>query len=83
LVSFGHQIATTCSSILNGIWQFEQSNAVERVVLSSLRSGDGVHFCDPAFGRLDGLVRSVSNRRVAVLLELMGALRCSVLSAIN
>ena len=73
LVSFGHEMATICSSILNVIWQFEQQrNAADLAELSSVRPGHLVRFCDPAFGCLEGLVKSVSSRRVAVLLELMG-----------
>lgn len=76
LVSFGHEVATICSSVLNAIWQFEQQrNAADLVALSSLRSGHVVRFRDPAFGSLEGLVRSVSSHRVAVLLELMGRLQ--------
>ena len=73
LVSFGHEMGTICSSILNSIWQFEQErNTADLAELSSLRPGHVVRFCDPAFGGLEGLVKSVSSRRVAVLLELMG-----------
>ncbi len=73
LVSFGPKIGTICSSILNVIWQFEQErNAADLTELSSLRPGHVVRFREPAFGCLEGLVKSVSSRRVAVLLELMG-----------
>lgn len=73
LVSFGHEMGTICSSILNAIWQFEQQrNAADLAELSSLRPGHVVRFRDPAFGSLEGLVKSVSSRRVAVLFELMG-----------
>jgi transcriptional antiterminator RfaH len=73
LVSFGHAIGTICSSLLNVIWQFERErNAADLAELSSLRPGHVVRFRDPAFGCLEGLVKSVSSRRVAVLFELMG-----------
>jgi len=73
LVSFGHEIATICSRTLNIVRQLEQErNAADLAELSSLRSGHVVRFRDPAFGSLEGLVKSVSSRRVAVLLDLMG-----------
>jgi transcriptional antiterminator RfaH len=73
LVSFGHEMGTICSSLLNVIWQFEQQRSAAGLAeLSSLRPGHVVRFCDPAFGSLEGLVKSVSSRRVAVLFELMG-----------
>ena len=73
LVSFGHEMGTICSSLLNVIWQFERErNAADLAELSSLRPGHVVRFRDPAFGSLEGLVKSVSSRRVAVLFELMG-----------
>ena len=73
LVSFGHEIATICASTLNIVRQIEQErNAADVAELSSLRPGHTVRFRDPAFSGLEGLVKSVSSRRVAVLLELMG-----------
>jgi transcriptional antiterminator RfaH len=73
LVSFGHEMGMICSSILNVIWQFEQErNVADLAELSSLRPGHVVRFRDPVFGGLEGLVKSVSSRRVAVLFELMG-----------
>lgn len=73
LVSFGHEMATVCSSILNVVRTLEQErNTADLVELSSLQPGHAVRFRDPAFGSFEGLVKSVSSRRVAVLLELMG-----------
>ena len=55
------------------IRQFEADrNAADVAELSALRPGDKVRFSDPAFKGLEGLVKSVSSRRVSVLLELVG-----------
>lgn len=73
LVSFGHEMATICSKTLHIVRQLElERNAADLAGLSSLQPGHAVRFRDPAFGSLEGLVKSVSSRRVAVLLELMG-----------
>lgn len=73
VVSFGHEFATIRPDTLRAIRQFEQErNAADVAELSSLRPGCVVRFRHPAFSGLEGLVKSVSSRRVAVLLELMG-----------
>lgn len=73
LVSFGHEMATICAATLQIIRQLEhERNAADLTELSALRPGHAVRFRDPAFGGLEGLVKSVSSRRIAVLLELMG-----------
>ena len=73
VVSFGHEIATIRSHTLEAIRQLEQErNAADVAELSSLRPGHVVRFCNPALNGLEGLVKSVSSRRVTVLLELMG-----------
>jgi transcriptional antiterminator RfaH len=73
IVSFGHEAATIGAHVLRAIRQFEQErNAADEAELSSLRPGHVVRFCHPAFNGLEGLVKSVSSRRVAVLLHLMG-----------
>ena len=73
LVSFGHEMATICSKTLHIVRQLElERNAADLAELSSLQPGHAVRFRDPAFGSLEGLVKSVSSRLVAVLLELMG-----------
>ena len=73
IVSFGHEAATIGTYTVRAIRQFEQErNAADSAELSSLRPGHVVRFCHPAFIGLEGLVKTVSSRRVAVLLELMG-----------
>jgi transcriptional antiterminator RfaH len=73
VVRFGHEIARIRSDTLNVIRELEsERNAVDEAGLSPLRPGHVVRFRDPAFCGLEGLVKTVSSRRVAVLLELMG-----------
>lgn len=73
VVSFGHEIATLGSHTLEAIRHLEQErNAADVADLSTLRPGHLVRFCNPALSGLKGLVKSVSSRRVTVLLELMG-----------
>ncbi|MEO5658248.1 MAG: transcriptional activator RfaH [Polaromonas sp.] len=73
LVRFGYEMATICHDTLEVIRQLEQErNAADMAQLSSLRTGQKVRFCNPALSGLQGLVKSVSSRRVTVLLEFMG-----------
>lgn len=73
LVRFGHEFATIGPDTLNAIRLLEQERSAADVAqLSSLRPGDAVRFSSPALRGLEGLVKSVSSRRVTVLLELMG-----------
>lgn len=73
VVSFGHEIASVKPDILCAIRQLEEDrSALDVADLSSLRPGHLVRFRNPAFKGLEGLVKTVSSRRVAVLLELMG-----------
>lgn len=73
VVRFGHEMATLGAGVLNSIRQLERErNAADPAALSALSPGKVVRFRDPAFAGLEGLVKSVSSRRVAVLLELMG-----------
>jgi len=73
LVRFGYEMATIRPETLDAIRQFEQErNAADVAELSTLRPGHAVRFCNPALNGLEGLVKSVSSRRVAVLLDFMG-----------
>jgi transcriptional antiterminator RfaH len=73
VVRFGYEIATIRPATLDAIRLLEQErNAVDVAELSSLRPGQVVRFRIPALSGLEGLVKSVSSRRVTVLLELMG-----------
>lgn len=73
VVSFGHMPATIRPDTLWAIRQLEQArNTADVAELSALRPGTAVRFSNPAFVGLEGLVKSVSNQRVSVLLEIMG-----------
>lgn len=73
VVSFGHEIATLRSHTLDAIRQLEKErNSADIPDLSPLHPGQVVRFCNPALNGFEGLVKSVSSRRVTVLLELMG-----------
>ena len=73
LVRFGYEMATIRPDTLDAIRQLEQErNAADVAELSSLRPGHAVRFRNPALSGLEGLVKSVSSRRVTVLLEFMG-----------
>lgn len=73
VIRFGTQLATIRAEILAAIRHFEaERNAIDEAGLAALRPGSRVRFGDPAFQGLEGLVQSVSSRRVSVLLELMG-----------
>lgn len=73
LVRFGYEMATIRPDTLAAIRQLEQErNAADVAELNSLRPGQAVRFCNPNLNGLEGLVKSVSSRRVAVLLEFMG-----------
>ena len=73
VVSFGHEMATIRPDALDAIRVLEQErNAADVAELSSLRPGHAVRFRNPALSGLEGLVKSVSSRRVTVLLEFMG-----------
>jgi transcriptional antiterminator RfaH len=73
LVSFGYEPATLHPDVLCAIRLLEhERSAADAAELSSLRPGQAVRFCNPAFQGLQGLVKAVSSRRVEVLLELMG-----------
>ncbi|MOA19512.1 Transcription antitermination protein RfaH [compost metagenome] len=50
----------------------QERNAADEVALSALQPGQKVRFLHLAVSGLEGLVKSASSRRVAVLLELMG-----------
>lgn len=73
LVRFGNELATLHPDALDAIRQLEQArNAANAAELSALRPGQAVRFDNPALSGLEGLVKSVSNLRVTVLLEFMG-----------
>ncbi|MBH2018622.1 MAG: transcriptional activator RfaH [Burkholderiales bacterium] len=73
IVSFGSEFATIRPDLLDAIRKIEQvRNAADVAELSSLRPGNLVRFCSSALNGLEGVVKSVSSSRVAVLFEVMG-----------
>ncbi len=73
IIRFGGTFATIQSETLGIIRLLEQErNAADEAALSALQPGQKVRFLHLAFSGLEGLVKSASSRRVAVLLELMG-----------
>lgn len=76
IVRFGNEPAVVKAGTLRGIREFENKrNAAGLAELSPLRPGAQVRFKNPALNGLEGLVKSVSSKRVAVLLELLGRQR--------
>ena len=73
VVSFGHEVATIRADTLDAIGQVEgERNAADVSELSSFNSGHVVRFRNTALSGLEGVVKSVSSCRVAVLQEFMG-----------
>ena len=72
-MSFGYEPAVVRADTLLAIKEFEQQrNGAGLAELSPLRPGKQVRFKNSALNGLEGLVQSVSSKRVAVLIELMG-----------
>jgi transcriptional antiterminator RfaH len=73
IVSFGHELARVKDSTVQSIRLFEeQRNCADLAEISPLQPGTPVRFKHAALKGLQGLVKSVSSKRVAVLLELLG-----------
>lgn len=73
IIRFGGTPATIQPETLGIIRLLEQErNATDAAELSSLQPGQKVRFRHVVFSGFEGLVKSVSSRRVTVLLELMG-----------
>jgi len=73
LVKFGHEPALVKDATVQAIQQFEQQrNNAELVDVSPLQPGTSVRFKHSALKGIEGLVKSVSSKRVAVLFELLG-----------
>jgi len=73
LVRFGNEPALVKPGVLHVIQEFERRrNAADIAELSVLRPGKQVRLRNSALDGVEGLVKSVSSQRVAVLLELMG-----------
>jgi transcriptional antiterminator RfaH len=73
IVSFGHEPARVKDGTVQAIKLFEeQRNNAGLAEVSPLQPGTNVRFKHAALKGLEGLVKSVSSKRVAVLLELLG-----------
>jgi transcriptional antiterminator RfaH len=73
LVRFGSQPATVADSLVQRIQLEEQArNAMTFQETNVLREGQQVQLKHTALGDIYGLVQSVSSKRVAVLLEILG-----------
>ncbi len=73
IVSFGYVPALVTADTLLSIQQFEQlRNSAELAEVSPMQPGKLVRFKSCALKGVQGLVQSVSKKRVAVLLELLG-----------
>ena len=75
MIRFGQELGCVPSSVVERIRGFEQSRLNASVSeLSALRAGQKVLVAEGPFKGLEGLVQSVSSKRVVVLLELLGRL---------
>lgn len=73
LVRFGFEPATMDEALLHRIRQIEQDrNQATLLELSQLKAGQAVRLKHTALGGVEGLIQSVSSKRVAVLLEILG-----------
>lgn len=73
LVRFGFEPAVLSGDIVRSIRQYEdEQNHATLEELSDLRTGQKVSLKHTALGSVEGLVQSVSSKRVAVLLEILG-----------
>jgi transcriptional antiterminator RfaH len=73
LVRFGFEPAMLAGEVVRIIRQYEQTqNHATIEELSDLRKGQKVRLKHTALCAVDGLVQSVSSKRVAVLLEILG-----------
>ena len=73
LVRFGFEPAVIDDALLQRIRQLEEDrNHATLQELSNLKAGQAVRLKHTALGGMDGLIQSVSSKRVAVLLEILG-----------
>jgi transcriptional antiterminator RfaH len=73
LVRFGFEPAQIQDELVQRIRQLEQDrNQATLQELSNLKAGQTVRLKHTALGGIEGLVQSVSSKRVAVLLEILG-----------
>lgn len=73
VLSFGFQVAAVKNVQLNAIKAFELTrNSLNEAEISPFQPGVKVRFAGSGVQGLDGIVTSVSSKRVQVLLELLG-----------
>ena len=73
IVRFGFEPAVIDEELLRRIRQLEEDrNQATLLQLSQLKAGQTVRLKHTALGGVEGLVQSVSSKRVAVLLEILG-----------
>lgn len=73
IVRFGFEPAMLHDTLVQRIRQLEQDrNHATLQELSDLKPGQSVRLKHTALGGIEGLIQSVSSKRVAVLLEIMG-----------
>jgi transcriptional antiterminator RfaH len=73
VVRFGHEPGVVSSDMVATLKEFETSqNQATLQEMSNFKAGQKVKLKHVALGALEGLVQSVSSKRVAVLLEILG-----------
>jgi transcriptional antiterminator RfaH len=73
VVRFGHEPGVVGEDMVATLKEFETSqNQATLQELSNFKAGQKVKLKHVALGALEGLVQSVSSKRVAVLLEILG-----------
>ena len=73
IVRFGFEPAVIGEELLRRIRQLEEDrNQASLLELSNLKPGQTVRLKHSALGGVEGLIQSVSSKRVAVLLEILG-----------
>ena len=73
IVRFGFEPAQLHDDVVQRIRQLEQDrNHATLQELSNLKAGQAVRLKHNALGGVEGLIQSVSSKRVAVLLEILG-----------
>jgi len=73
IVRFGFEPAVIGDALLHRIRQLEEDrNHATLLELSNLKAGQTVRLKHSALGGVEGLIQSVSSKRVAVLLEILG-----------
>ena len=73
VVRFGHEPGVVSANMVANIQAFEASqNQATLQEMSNFKAGQKVKLKHVALGNMEGLVQSVSSKRVAVLLEILG-----------